>query len=204
MPNQYRHQASLPSASLPAPLRLSCPHCKMPLPLRTVREDEQAATWECSACHHQVVGRFLRELAEAMASQVRLAPVHFDAYDSPPIPPVLRALQFRQARLFGHEHSGAERRRDDRVSAESEAVVACLDERWVPQGRPVRVLVVELAPGGLRLITRTNARAPFIAIQMAASDELAQYVAEPVWYDHLGCGFHHVGIKFIQRLGSSC
>lgn len=201
MENDFTPGVSTSAGAVGALSRTCCPNCKLPLPLRTARNDEQPAAWECGACRCRMVGLFVPELAATMAEHVRLGQVHLDAYSLPPIPPVLRELTFRREELSRGERVGQDRRRDHRFGVQDEATVACLNERWVPQGQPIRALVVELSPGGMRLISRSNIRSPLVDVQMTEASGSAQYVAKTVWYDHLGCGFHHVGIEFIHRLG---
>ncbi len=144
---------------------------------------------------------FVPELAAHMASRVRLSQVHFDAYDSPPIPAVLGELVTRWALRADKHWRGPERRLDRRLTNHEEAIVVGLDEVWTPQGEPVRVLVINLSNSGLGMIARTVITAPLIVLQVERPTGIIQVLSEVIWSDHVGCGFHHVGARFIHRLG---
>lgn len=180
---------------------IGCPHCGIPLPLRLCREDEPTAQWECDSCNTRMAAAFVPELAAHMAGRVRLSQVHFDTYNSPPIPPVLGELVTRWALHADKNWRGPERRQDGRFTDQIDAAVIGLDELWMPQHEPVRVLVVNLSSGGLGMIARSIIKAPLIVVQMQGLAGSAQFLSEVIWSDHVGCGFHHVGARFIHRLG---
>jgi hypothetical protein len=194
------HVASPPDAS-DRPRRIGCPGCNRPLPLRLSREGETAALWECEACRTRIAGMFMPELAAHMAHCVRLGQVHFDTDRLPPIPSVLGELVSRWVRRNDKNEQGPERRRDSRYAVQVEAAVVCLDEKWMPQGEPLRALVIDLSRGGLGMVARSTIKAPLIAVQMQGRTRPIQLLAEIVWTDHVGSGFHHIGARFVHRLG---
>jgi hypothetical protein len=193
----------LPADAGDRPRRIGCPGCRRPLPLRLSRDGEQAALWECDSCRTRIAGMFMPELAPHMAHRVRLGQVHFDTRRSQPIPPVLGDLVSKWAPRTDKNEHGPERRRDDRFKVRHEAAVVCLNEQWMPQGQPVRVLAVDLSRGGLGMIAASTIQAPLVAIQMQGRTGTVQLLAKVVWSDQVDgdSGFHHIGVQFVHRLG---
>jgi len=201
MTNDACGHASVSAESAERPRRIGCPGCNQPLPLRLSQEGERAALWECDACQTRVAGMFVPELATHLAHRVRLGQVHFDAHHSPPIPPVFGELVSRWIRRHDTRGNGPERRRDDRYAVHLEAVVVGLNDQWVPQGRPARALVVDLSRGGLGMVVRSPIKTPLVAVQIEGRTGALQLLGSITWSDHVGSGMHHVGARFVHRLG---
>ena len=180
---------------------ISCPRCDVPLPLRYCYDGETAALWSCVACRTYVAGMFVPDLAAELAPRVRLGQRHFDTRLSPPISPLLGELVSRWCLRGVGDQPGAERRRDVREEVRLDATVIGLNANWAPDGLPMRAMVVDLSRSGLGMVAKSTIDTPLVAVQMKGQDGTVQLIAEIMWSEPVGCGFCHLGMKFVHKLG---
>jgi hypothetical protein len=181
-----------------------CPGCQQPLPLRAKRPDEITTHWECTRCRAPFTGVLLKKAIPSMASQVRLSQKHFDTTGIPAVPVELRELvgEFLICRA-NQSPPDDDRRKSVRVPQQLDVVVAPLDDEWLPQGKPIQGIVVDLAADGLGMITTAPIGAPYVAAQIGSLDGFVQLLGKVAWSQDSGHGFHNSGLQFVARFGRS-
>jgi hypothetical protein len=198
MSSQLIEQAILPSSSAKWQ---SCPGCGRSLPIRAPRRNEEIARWVCESCGGTMNGLLLPDLAPKFGDRLRLAPEHFDARLSEPIPASLRGLVEKFLILRRAKQEFHERRRNPRVPCDLDAVVVGLDAEWLPCRRPMNAVVVDLAVHGLGMMTAQCVHDERLAIQISCPAGLVQLLGRRAWSNYVGDSFQNTGVEFMARLG---
>jgi hypothetical protein len=172
------------------------------MPVRAKRPDEVTTHWECTGCRSPLTGVLLKEAVPLLAAHVHLSQKHFDMGDLPPIPAALRRLV--REFLLRRRNAGEpvdERRKSVRVPQQLDVIVVPLNEEWMPQGKPIRGIVVDLAAQGLGMITTAAMGAPFVVAQIGHGTGFVQLLGKVAWSKDSGHGFHNAGVQFVVRFG---
>lgn len=179
-----------------------CPGCQRPMPVRAKRPDEMTTHWECTACKAPVTGMLVKEAVPLLAAHIHLGQQHFHTADLPPVPAALRQLvrEFLIRRRSQGEPVD-ERRKSVRVPQQLDVVVAPLNDEWMPLGRPILGIVVDLAPHGLGMITTGPVGAPYVVAQIRHGNSFVQLLGKVAWSKDFGHGFHNAGLQFVARFG---
>ncbi len=180
---------------------LSCAGCRRTLPVRPPTGDEPLVYWECEHCGEQFAGALLQRAAQNLAERVRLAQSHFDARLADAIPDPLRNFVAQSLERRRLKQKFDPRRRQQRAACDFDAVLLELDERWLPIGRPVNAVVIDLAAHGLGLVMATPVRAATLAMQIACPSGPVQLIGRHAWFTMVGDGFQNSGVQFTLRLG---
>src|SRR5262245_42141080 len=122
-----------------------CPGCQQTLPVRTKRPNEVATHWECTGCRTTLTGVLIRNAVPRMAAHIRLSQKHFDTTGMPAIPAEMQELvaEFLLCRANQTEPMN-DRRTAVRVPQQLDVFVAPLNDDWIPQGKPLSGIVVDL------------------------------------------------------------
>lgn len=181
---------------------ISCRGCDTRIPIRLSKSGESPALWECVRCGARFAGVLLASDQREQLSRLRLADVHFDTCQLPPIPKSLRelAVSFHDSQLL---YQGLEQRGEVRLPRSLDAVVTSLNSYFTPRGWAFPAIVHNISETGLAFVGAHLPDGPHVAILIPRTD------APPL--QMFGCvaraqilpdGFHEVGIRFEYRLGS--
>jgi hypothetical protein len=179
-----------------------CPGCQQLLPVRAKRPDEVTTHWECTGCRSPLTGVLWKKAAPLLAAHIHLSQKHFDTTGLPVIPEDLRDLVREFLNLRANQTEPAdERRKSVRVSQQLDVVVAPLDEEWLPQGKPILGIVVDLAADGLGMVTTSPVGAPYVVAQIGHRSSFVQLLGKVAWSRDFGHGLHNAGVQFVVRFG---
>ena len=180
-----------------------CPGCQQLLPVRAKRPDEVTTHWECTGCRSPFTGVLLKNAVPLLAAHIHLSQKHFDTTDLPVIPERLSRTGSRisEPSPLTRVDPADERRKSVRVPQQLDVVVVPLDEEWLPQGKPILGIVVDLAADGLGMITTSPVGAPYVVAQIGHGSGFVQLLGKVAWSKDFGHGFHNAGVQFVVRFG---
>jgi hypothetical protein len=181
----------------------ACPICNTVLPICSSANPTVSAIWVCENCNHVLNGTIVPALANQFGRHVRLVPEVFECGESESIPTALRELvnEFLIRRRMRQE--GHERRKNQRVLCNLDAVFVGLDDQWMPCRPPVPAVVIDLAAHGIGVMTAKCLNDDRFAIQLECQAGSVQVIGRRAWSNLIGDSFQNTGIEFLARLGQS-
>jgi hypothetical protein len=178
-----------------------CPGCGHLLPIRAKRPNEIFAHWECAACRCPLSGVLVHDTTPKMAESIRIAQLHFDTRDTPPLPQPMRELVKEFVQLRQRTQVSDDWRAHPPFAQLLEVSVVPVGEHWTPRGKPLLGTVVDLTSRGLGMVSPSLRGVGHVALQIEGSKGAVQLLGRVAWTKDLGQGFQDSGVQFLLRFG---
>ena len=183
--------------------QIQCSSCNHKLPLRLTNPGENAALWKCSECQTPLVAYGIEEMLPKSAKSIRLDEHYFDVGKLPEID----INQRQEVANLAHRVVCTEFLQMRRSKRKAQCLVVpaiALEDGFVPENEPFKIMVANLSREGIGLVHTETFEAAYIAIELSPqSANPIQVIVKLVRQVPIeGSPYFEIGGEFYARLGS--